>query len=853
MSDIRFAYASRFEVYTGLIAFLKTAGWSAVYERQPGLSTEYAVSVLAGTSSKPLQAPPVVAIHWDPSIVGAIIFQGFRNKGTLSAGTSDLFGDDSEIPIVVAHPLDEQWSLDPLATVYTLTDHLVLTPEVGSWGAVLTDYAFVYQASPGNSYSIQTKGIFQTTAPIITAAAGIAIRNTGNLFIRLYLSSVAGVNNIVLDTYDGAALVNTFVAPAGYAAGSSLELRLDQFGGVIAGYYRVGSGQWTLVGVMSVDEALFIDGNEECGLFSYSTDATWTSSWYAFRWGNHAFGTGEPLFSAGLFGLVPAVAGNCYIYADSQRFTLLEDPAAGINKMIHAGAFDDHTGVRTVDSRFCLVDPYNQKAALYTQTTGTPRYREGLPLEQATACLAQPLSLDGTCLTLDEQPQVRTSDFVLYPYFVGIQSVGKQVSGEVTGLYQAGIGPANYDLILYRGDNYLYIDGLAIGPFTPIGGEVVYGGERITWVDPTELETEDDYLPSTFSVYEGAEQPQIVIEWGEPAKGWSSIDQMLIVRKLQEYPHDESDGTVVYMGDGTVLGYSDRPVTDNEFYYYKVFINAKDAWWANTFTQGHAFSWTSGFGETLIYERGLQAVYRRKDLVGWLMAQATRSPEILNWLEDEAKGFFRRMLKNYGLEIDRIRGLHQAFLTSFDPMRVPLKWIRYLALNYAFDPSTADDGLTQRWDLKSWPYLLRKKGTEAVYTAICEQVTGLTPTFVYGSASAARMNGTHMAPGRHHTFNRGAALATGGYVNYEYKIGRVDDPNSYFHGYRSIYNNKGIAMHVDSTGLSEEILSRLKAKLIPFVPATTVLNFFVYDSTVSPATYNWAFDIKAEDNYPAIR
>ena len=856
MSDTRFAYASRFEVYTTLVAFLKTAGWSIVYERQPGVNTAYAVSVLAGTSDRTLQAPPVVAIHWNPIGVGSILFQGFRNEGTLSYGTSDLFGDDIEIPIVISRPLGSQWDLDPSTITYTLTDHLVLTPEMGSWDILNTTYAFAYQPSPGNSYSIHVKGVFQTSAPAITAAAGIGIRNTGNIFVRLFLDSVAGVNQVILDTYDGAAYSPTGVVPIGYAPGSSLELRLDQFGGMIIGYYRVGAGSWTQVGTKLVNEDVFFDGNEECGLFSYSSDAAWTSNWYAFRWGNHAFGIGDPLFRGGLLSLTPAATGDCCIYADSQRFTVLEDPAAGANKLIHAGVYDDHTGTRVLDNQLCIVDPYNLRAMLYSQTTGTGKFRQGLSPETAAAALGQPMSIDGTYLVIDEQPQVRTGDFILHPYFVGIQGIEKQIAGEVRGLYRTGNGPANYDLILHRGSNYLYVDGLAIGPFAPIGGEVIYNGEIITWVDPSSIENEDDYLPSVFTVYEGAEQPQIIIEWNEPAKGWTNIDQMLIQRKLQEYPRDQTDGTNVYTGDGTVLGYSDRTVTGNEFFYYKVFITKDSQWYANEVTQGYAFSWSSNFGEELIYKRGIQAIHRQKDTVAWQMTQGAKedSPEVLNWLEGASKGFFNRMLKNYGLEVDRIKALHRAFETAFDPERVPLCWLRHLGLNYSFEPSQTNEGLRQRQDLKDWPYLLKKKGAAAVYTIICEQVTGLTPTIIYGSDSSLRTNGHYLAQARNHTFNKGAALGGGiGYVNYTYLRKRVDDPNSYLHGYRSVYNNKGIFMYVNSTGVEASVLSELEAKLTPFVPATSILIFYVYDTTASPVTNVEAFTIKAEENYPAIK
>ena len=841
MADLSFSYASSYEAYIKYLDFLENAGWSIIFRRIGTSFSEPAICIMEGGQDKKWEHPPIIGLHWAPPITSKIIVQGYRTAGALPQGEGDFFGSyqQASFESVVA-TVGSWWDKYPAPGYFAQSDKLYITPPPGSWDPATTTYAFLYQPAPGNQYTMRATGNFPDTAPLTIAGAGIAIRNTTNKFVRVFLYSNAGAPRIAFDSYDDVAYtLHNDIAPAGYSVGSSISFYLEQLGGVVLAFYKTNLG-WNPLGIIELDERVMFDGNEECGIFSYTNNPPlWVTEWTEFRWPSYQFGLGEPLFFGGVYDVDPQGIGTAWAEAEEAHTGLLLDPGVGTPELLHAGSFQDHTEARTFDSKITIVKPWESKCGLYTQVSDNANLREGVFLERASAALGRAWTNSNTAVNIDEQPQARTGDLVLHPFFVGIQFTGKQLSGETEGLYEVDASvsaPNNYDLIRLRGEFYLYFDGIAFGPVTDPGGVPIFGGVGLTWVSPDKVEEEEQYLPRNFRVYEGAEQPQLVVEWEEPPFGWGSSTEMRVRRKLIEYPLDVSDGDLVYAGNGLEEGFSDRNVDLNLFYYYKAFI-FKDGvgWLSGPSLQGVAFSWQSGFGERKIYEN-LPEPFRVYDLLQrWIMVFATRSPEALNFQEDkEEKGFLRRVIKNFGLEVDRIKGFHAAFDTVFDPMNIRLDWLKYLGSRYDFVPYEANSGKRQKWAFQFWPYWLKKKGTELLMQVVIEQTLHVTPGFVYGKRNAAMasdLSGTAVDQYQH-TWYPGVLDANVEFIDY------FTDPNCYTHGHRCTYNFTGIRIYVYGT-FSSDLLAEVKAKLSPYTPLTSVIRFYVDEEFV--------FELKAEN------
>jgi len=828
MGDIRFPYTSALNLWGQLITFLVSEGWTVRMRRLTTDPLLPGICILEGGKESKWTAPPVIGIHYLPTAPnGTIAFQAFKQRAYLPTGLSDFF-DDGNLSFRWILHLEGTNVEDPEETA---AQTLQLKPGIGSWAVGVDTYTYVYQGVPGEPYAFEAR-IVAYDGFVNDGAVGVAIRNNVNdHFVRFYAERSGGVYSLVADYSDG---VGVFVIKSALIVLSPpTDLYIEQLGGLLLFYYRQNNGAWQLFDFISLDERVYFDGDEEAGMFAYSTVDTWEPQFGYFTWQRYFYGAGNPLYFANIFEIDPAAPGQCVVASDQSKFTLLTDPVAGTEEIVHAGAFQDHTDSRFFDSKVCLIKPLENKLGLYVSDMDVPKAREGLNPEQATAALGRPyVRTTALSWALEDQPQTRDGSFILHPLFVGVQFSDKQSAGETENLYITGSGigaPSDYDLLEFQSEHYLYFGGVVFGPVTPIGGETIYDAMLVTWVDPGLRWTINQLLPATFSVYEGAEQPQIVVEWGEPPAGWDAIDSLRVVRKQQEYPRDVDDGLTVYTGDGLDGGISDRVLLPDLFYYYKLFI-LRDGygWVSDDSVQGNALSWQSGWGESKIYNN-LPSVFRVYDAIQkFIMELSQRSPEILNFQENElAKGFLNRMIKNYGLEVDRIRAFLKAFELSWNPLEGKLDWLTHMGGRYFFAPFQGDPGIRQRFDFLAWPHWLRKKGTELLYTSIIEQSLGVTPNILIGSE---RTLWASVYP-QSHTFNFGPTFNPGVDQGNFDKIGHEDDPNVYTHGYRTAYNIKGIFVYVTGTFTPDQLVE-VKAKLRQFTPISSVILFHVNNNLV---------------------
>lgn len=123
-------------------------------------------------------------------------------------------------------------------------------------------------------------------------------------------------------------------------------------------------------------------------------------------------------------------------------------------------------------------------------------------------------------------------------------------------------------------------------------------------------------LITELGFHRGFEGPQIIVSFKMPDE---SVDKVRVVRKVLDYPSHETDGVIV---QDDIIGalseqkfVSDRNLTGNDTYYYKVFSLLGLTWTSSVNTRGNLLAIQTGFFQEHLHKL-FPDIYRLVDVTG---------------------------------------------------------------------------------------------------------------------------------------------------------------------------------------------------------------------------------------------
>ena len=242
---------------------------------------------------------------------------------------------------------------------------------------------------------------------------------------------------------------------------------------------------------------------------------------------------------------------------------------------------------------------------------------------------------------------------------------------------------------------------------------------------------------SDFLVETAHEGPQILVTWAIPDIFEAS--EIRLVRKRFMFSERIDDGKLLLTEAGppfTETNYSDIDVFNGEVFYYTMFHKRVDTglWVTSSRTQGKAFALATGFFHQRLVDH-LPRIYRTQDDLQTqkelLESVIDNRGERINFLEQQEDPFgpLYRFLKNFGLSLDRVKGILDAYPgTILDVDRTCSDFLPFMGRLVGIDPNFEIPIQKQRSEIKNAIPTWKTKGTVPGVVGYAENVTQLDAT-----------------------------------------------------------------------------------------------------------------------------
>jgi hypothetical protein len=198
---------------------------------------------------------------------------------------------------------------------------------------------------------------------------------------------------------------------------------------------------------------------------------------------------------------------------------------------------------------------------------------------------------------------------------------------------------------------------------------------------------------SNFNAAMCHEGPQVLLSWDR--SDW--YEQIYILRKLRGYPVDAENGDeIVADDDNGLANFSDLDAVASKVNYYTLFIGAAGLPKGTlaSIIQGRALAFETGYFHNLIWGKLLPDIYRRQDATSSQVALIQQADdttgEVFNVGEPGTKqrGELERFLKNFAVELERIRAKIRFNLSRVDPSEADVDDLGHIA--YLFNMGLSD-------------------------------------------------------------------------------------------------------------------------------------------------------------------
>lgn len=259
------------------------------------------------------------------------------------------------------------------------------------------------------------------------------------------------------------------------------------------------------------------------------------------------------------------------------------------------------------------------------------------------------------------------------------------------------------------------------------------------------FDPDSPFLAQNVAIRRGLEGPQLVLEWEKPATVPLGME-IVVVRKLYEFPNSPFDGEVVFTGaadDGYV---ADLDLEPCKCYYYAIFSHDPflDVWTFAPSTQASDLAIPTGYFANKLFNM-LPNVYvlgdklldqdaiARGDAIYPL--EKTFDPTHHEWFnihentdpskEPKKRGPLSRFTKGLAVELDIVKGLADCFPNIFDVDESCCGNLPAMGSLLGLDVNQEFSCARQRDEIKEQVAILKVKGTKTAIQARGALITGL--------------------------------------------------------------------------------------------------------------------------------
>lgn len=235
----------------------------------------------------------------------------------------------------------------------------------------------------------------------------------------------------------------------------------------------------------------------------------------------------------------------------------------------------------------------------------------------------------------------------------------------------------------------------------------------------------------------GYEGPQIILEWDTPGIAYN---QVIIQRRADRYPSSQTDGDhIIATSSGT--SFADiSGLTENQFYYYSLFIDTGSSYVNDSGLKAFAPALGTNFIKTWLYNhiagsiRHLDFLISQENETIRRLSQQQSGTEYYNINENGLSDypFQERLLRNQGVQLDRVYSLLKMILTTINPNKMPDPYINSFKDLVKSQSYNFEDIETKRHKLRNAVIYHSLKGTITGINGLIRDVfQGNVESYIY--------------------------------------------------------------------------------------------------------------------------
>lgn len=333
-----------------------------------------------------------------------------------------------------------------------------------------------------------------------------------------------------------------------------------------------------------------------------------------------------------------------------------------------------------------------------------------------------------------------------------------------------------------------------------------------------------------FAANPAIEGPQVIVSWTFPDGFSGSVDEIRLVRRQGSFPSSVSDGKLVFSSTTfSETEFADLDVERGICFYYKMFSKESSSglFRADSTVEDEVMPYETGFFKDALARKLPDEILIQDAIVGEqkiltdtivpLTDAGVRKGQKLNFAEDPEfpEGFLRRMLKIFGVQLDKIKETADFFPDFIDVDKTCASFLPLLSDLVGITPNFDLSIDRQREEIRRAVPSYKIKGTQAMLVSLITGIVRIVPIIDLWKDNVLISNDPESTSFSFEPDDINLQFLPNDPNDYI----ASDDPTSYN------LNRVAVFLEIPAKGITKVEIDKLRRTLPDFVPARIELVF----------------------------